>query len=133
MVYKSFILLKSGFPIKSGPVLVPESPAPISPHPPTPHEVGAITSMINYGGRVGGASVHCMNRVARSKIGAAPPWSAAPISVSLIPRKMSDLGRGRHIFNELWLAVGSVLRSEKLFLGCLPRATVDGAKERGSF
>jgi hypothetical protein len=61
-------------------------------------------------------SVHCMNKVARCKIGAGSPReSPAPISVSPSP-KMPDIGRGRHFFNKLWLTVGSVLRPKKLFL-----------------
>jgi hypothetical protein len=61
-------------------------------------------------------SVHCMNKVARRKIGAGSPReSPAPISVSPSP-KMPDIGRGRHFFNKLWLTVGSVLRPKKLFL-----------------
>ncbi len=35
------------------------------------------------------------------------------------------------IHDQLWLSLDSVLRPAKLFLGCLPRATVDGGQREG--
>ena len=56
-----------------------------------------------------------MNKVVRSKIGAGSPCeSPAPISVSPSPEQDGPtLGRGRHIFNQLWLAVGGDELSEQ--------------------